>query len=158
RAWLATLVDETATTEEVLAFNDLFRRARARRGVEVATPQASWLNVAFTHPGLAALGVPETELSMFPEAFRQGMAARAQVLGDVADSARALGRSVRVVRRARAAPAGGRRAVGAPPAGEHAHATDDRPQGAGRLRRHRPGARRPARPRALRVQGRRVAA
>src|SRR5215831_7152730 len=65
RAWLATLVDETATTEEVIAFNDLFRRARARRGVEVTTPQASWLNVAFTHPGLAALGGPETELSMF---------------------------------------------------------------------------------------------
>ena len=87
RAWLATIVDETATTEEVLAFNDLFRRARARRGVEVATPQASWLNVAFTHPGLAALGVPQTELSMFPEAFRQGMAGRAQMLGDVDDSA-----------------------------------------------------------------------
>ncbi|HMF04358.1 MAG TPA: hypothetical protein VKH17_06055, partial [Acidimicrobiia bacterium] len=87
RAWLATIVDETATTEEVLAFNDLFRRTRARRGVEVATPQASWMNVAFTHPGLAALGVPETELSTFPEAFRQGMAARAQLLGDLDDSA-----------------------------------------------------------------------
>ena len=88
RAWLATIVDETATTEEVLAFNDLFRRARARRhGAEVATPQSSWLNIAFTHPGLAALGVPETELVMFPEAFRQGMAARAQLLGDVDESA-----------------------------------------------------------------------
>jgi deferrochelatase/peroxidase EfeB len=87
RAWLATIVDETATTEEVLAFNDLFRRARARRRGEAATPQASWLNVAFTHPGLAALGVADTELSMFPEAFRQGMAARAQLLGDVDESA-----------------------------------------------------------------------
>jgi Dyp-type peroxidase family len=87
RAWLTTIVDETATTEEVLAFNDLFRQARARRGTEISTPQASWLNVAFTHPGLAALGVPATELSMFPEAFRQGMAARAQLLGDVDESA-----------------------------------------------------------------------
>lgn len=87
RAWVATLVDETATTEEVLAFNDLFRRARARRGAEVSTPQASWLNVAFTHPGLAALGVPDTELSTFPGAFREGMAARAQLLGDVDESA-----------------------------------------------------------------------
>ena len=87
RAWLATIVDETATTEEVLAFNDLFRRARARRGAEVSMPQASWLNIAFTHPGLAALGVAETELAMFPEAFRQGMAARAQLLGDVDESA-----------------------------------------------------------------------
>ncbi len=87
RVWLATIVDETATTEEVLAFNDLFRRARARRGAEVSMPQASWLNIAFTHPGLAALGVAETELAMFPEAFRQGMAARAQLLGDVDESA-----------------------------------------------------------------------
>src|SRR5262245_20736527 len=87
RAWLATIVDETATTEEVLAFNDLFRRARARCGTEISTLQASWLNVAFTHPGLAALGAPETELSMFPEAFREGMAARAQLLGDVDESA-----------------------------------------------------------------------
>ncbi|HMF83395.1 MAG TPA: Dyp-type peroxidase [Acidimicrobiia bacterium] len=87
RAWLATIVDETATSEEVLAFNDVFRRARARRRAELATPQATWLNVAFTHPGLAALGVSENELSMFPEAFRQGMAARAPLLGDVDESA-----------------------------------------------------------------------
>jgi Dyp-type peroxidase family len=86
RAWLATIVDETATTEEVLAFNDLFRRARARRGAEISMPQSSWLNIAFTHAGLAALGVPETVLAMFPDAFRQGMAARAQLLGDVDQS------------------------------------------------------------------------
>jgi Dyp-type peroxidase family len=87
RTWLATIVDETATSEEVLAFNNLFSRARARRGREAGTPQASWLNVALTHAGLAALGVPDTELSMFPVAFRQGMAARAQLIGDVDESA-----------------------------------------------------------------------
>lgn len=87
RTWLATIVDETATSEEVLAFNNLFSRARARRGGEAGTPQASWLNVALTHAGLAALGVPGTELSMFPVAFRQGMAARAQLIGDVDESA-----------------------------------------------------------------------
>ena len=71
----------------MLAFNDLFSRARARRGGEAGTPQASWLNVALTYSGLAALGVPDTELSMFPVAFRQGMAARAQLIGDVDESA-----------------------------------------------------------------------
>jgi hypothetical protein len=54
RSWLATMVDETATSEEVLAFNELFRRARTRRGGEGSTPQATWLNVAVTYPGLAA--------------------------------------------------------------------------------------------------------
>jgi Dyp-type peroxidase family len=87
RSWLTTIVDETATCEEVLAFNDLFRRARERRGGETAAPQASWLNVALTHPGLAALGVSKTELSSFPDAFRQGMAERAQLLGDLDESA-----------------------------------------------------------------------
>ena len=87
RTWLATIVDETATSEEVLAFNDLFSRARARRGRDAGTAQASWLNVALTHPGLAALGVPDAELSMFPVAFRDGMAARAQLIGDVDESA-----------------------------------------------------------------------
>ncbi len=53
----------------------------------MAAPRATWLNVALTYPGLAALGVRETELSSFPEAFRQGMAARAQLLGDVDESA-----------------------------------------------------------------------
>jgi Dyp-type peroxidase family len=87
RRWLATIVDETATSEEVLAFNDLFRRTRSRRGTETSAPGAAWMNVALTHPGLAALGVGDAELSRFPDAFRQGMAARAGLLGDVDDSA-----------------------------------------------------------------------
>jgi Dyp-type peroxidase family len=87
RRWLATIIDETATSEEVLAFNDLFRRTRSRRGTEASAPGAAWMNIALTHPGLAALGVAESELALFPEAFMQGMAARSQLLGDVDDSA-----------------------------------------------------------------------
>lgn len=45
------------------------------------------LNVALTHPGLAALGVPERVLATFPEEFRVGMAARAHLLGDRGASA-----------------------------------------------------------------------
>jgi Dyp-type peroxidase family len=41
-----------------------------------------WVSVAFTWPGLRALGVDEASLTTFPEEFRQGMVARAQVLGD----------------------------------------------------------------------------
>jgi Dyp-type peroxidase family len=40
------------------------------------------LNVRLTYAGLAALGVPEDVLASFPEAFREGMAARADLLGD----------------------------------------------------------------------------
>src|SRR5262245_6602549 len=41
-----------------------------------------WIAVAITYPGLVALGVPEDSLQSFPEAFRVGMAARADQLRD----------------------------------------------------------------------------
>jgi Dyp-type peroxidase family len=41
-----------------------------------------WIAVAITYPGLVALGVPEDSLRSFPEAFRLGMAARADELLD----------------------------------------------------------------------------
>src|SRR5947207_10438543 len=41
-----------------------------------------WVTVAFTWNGLRALGVDETSLATFPEEFRQGMVARAEILGD----------------------------------------------------------------------------
>jgi Dyp-type peroxidase family len=41
-----------------------------------------WIAVGITYSGLAALGVPEESLQSFPEAFRVGMAARADVLLD----------------------------------------------------------------------------
>ena len=41
-----------------------------------------WIAVAITYSGLVALGVPEDSLQSFPEAFRVGMAARADKLLD----------------------------------------------------------------------------
>ena len=40
------------------------------------------MTVAFTWNGLRALGVDEASLATFPEEFKQGMVARAEVLGD----------------------------------------------------------------------------
>jgi Dyp-type peroxidase family len=47
----------------------------------------STVNVAFTWRGLQALGVPENTLATFPEDFRAGMRARADLLWDKGDSA-----------------------------------------------------------------------
>ncbi len=44
-------------------------------------------NIGFTAHGLAAMGVDDTELATFPPEFREGMAARARLLGDVGPSA-----------------------------------------------------------------------
>ena len=41
-----------------------------------------WITLAFTWNGLRALGVPEESLATFPDEFREGMAARADILGD----------------------------------------------------------------------------
>jgi Dyp-type peroxidase family len=56
-------------------------------GLPSAAPnQDAWAAVAFTYQGLRALGVPQESLDSFPLEFRQGMAARADVLGDVGES------------------------------------------------------------------------
>ena len=52
-----------------------------------AAPAAgAWLTVAFTYRGLEALGVPEASLESFAPEFKEGMAARAAILGDVGDN------------------------------------------------------------------------
>jgi Dyp-type peroxidase family len=65
RTWLTGLLDKVGTAKMV-GSNQLDSR---------------WVTVAFTWNGLRALGVDEASLSTFPEEFRQGMAARANVLG-----------------------------------------------------------------------------
>jgi Dyp-type peroxidase family len=47
----------------------------------------SGVNVALTFAGLSTLGLPDATLAGFPEEFRQGMAARAALLGDTGESA-----------------------------------------------------------------------
>ena len=51
-----------------------------------ASPDARWVTVAFTCDGLRALGVDDGALATFPDEFRQGMAARAEMLGFAGDS------------------------------------------------------------------------
>src|SRR5437764_547537 len=67
RAWLAGIIDKVASAQAVSTDIEGQRR---------------WVSLAFTWSGLRALGVSEASLASFPEEFRQGMAARWQVLGD----------------------------------------------------------------------------
>src|SRR3954469_12881516 len=50
------------------------------------TPDDTSVTVAFTYHGLRALGVPQASLDSFAPEFQQGMAARAEALGDVGES------------------------------------------------------------------------
>src|SRR4051812_28433234 len=65
RAWLGGLVDKVGTG----------------RSVGTASPDARWVTIAFTYHGLRALGINEQALATFPDEFREGMAARAPILG-----------------------------------------------------------------------------
>ena len=69
-------------------------RALMRRMLPQVATAAPWsappptaMNVAFTFAGLRMLGLPQPVLDSFPEAFREGMAARADRLGDRGPSA-----------------------------------------------------------------------
>lgn len=65
---------------EQLLNNDLITSARTW---DAKSKPAAALNVALTHAGLAALGLPEEALDSFPVEFRQGMPGRAAKLGDI---------------------------------------------------------------------------
>ncbi len=72
RAWLSELLDKTQSAAD--AVDTLERSDR-------------WVTVAFTWNGLRALGVPQGSLASFPDEFREGMPARAGILGDVGANA-----------------------------------------------------------------------
>jgi deferrochelatase/peroxidase EfeB len=65
RAWLMGLIDKVGTARAV--------------GANVA--DSRWVTIGFTWSGLQALGVDAVSLGTFPQEFRQGMAARADILG-----------------------------------------------------------------------------
>src|SRR5262249_53230130 len=65
QAWLTGLVEKVGTGTSVGA----------------ASPDSRWVTLAFTWNGLRALGLDDASLATFPEEFRQGMAARAAILG-----------------------------------------------------------------------------
>lgn len=67
QAWLAAMLEQAQSAQQ------------ARASLE---QDKSWITVAFTWNGLRALGVKEGSLETFPEEFKQGMVARAEILGD----------------------------------------------------------------------------
>jgi Dyp-type peroxidase family len=67
RAWLAELMDKVQSASD------------ARKTMD---SQDRWITLAFTWNGLRAMGVSEDSVATFPDEFREGMAARADILGD----------------------------------------------------------------------------
>jgi Dyp-type peroxidase family len=72
QAWLTELLDKVQSAAD----------AHATMG-----GSDRWVTLAFTWNGLRALGVPDESLASFPDEFREGMAARADILGDTGAAA-----------------------------------------------------------------------
>lgn len=74
---------ENSSAAAVQQFNASFKRLRPLPGVSLS---AEWVHLAFAHRGLAllkdVLGLADAQLDEFPTAFREGMAMRADILGD----------------------------------------------------------------------------
>jgi Dyp-type peroxidase family len=71
RNWIDTLIPTIGTAESVMKGDEADMR---------------WVTLAFTYNGFRKLGVDEASLATFPESFRQGAAARAQMMGDTGDN------------------------------------------------------------------------
>jgi hypothetical protein len=65
RAWLAGLIDKVGTA----------------KGVGASILDSRWVTIGLSWNGLGALGLSDAALATFPDEFRQGMAARADILG-----------------------------------------------------------------------------
>ncbi len=71
RAWLSAILERVESAAEVRAS---------------IAQQKRWVTVALTWNGLRALGVDNASLDSFPEEFKQGMVARASILGDAGEN------------------------------------------------------------------------
>ena len=71
RKWLAAISEKVQSAAAMRASVDKENR---------------WVTVAFTWNGLRALGVDDASLATFPEEFKQGMVARAEMLGDTGEN------------------------------------------------------------------------
>jgi Dyp-type peroxidase family len=72
RAWLTELLDKVQSATDAQTAMDESDR---------------WVTLAFTWNGMRALGVDDASLASFPDEFREGMAARADILGDTGAAA-----------------------------------------------------------------------
>src|SRR3954451_12706783 len=82
-AYLLLRIDDRAAGRELVR--------RLQRIVDGGRPSSdpahdAWITADFTYQGLKALGVPQSSLDSFAPEFREGMAARAALLGDVGES------------------------------------------------------------------------
>lgn len=86
KLFLKWIVPYLSSMEEVLAFRRLFRARKLKLGEKGIFLCSTWVNIAFSHRGIAALAGAADANAFGDESFRQGLAARSTYLGDPARS------------------------------------------------------------------------
>jgi Dyp-type peroxidase family len=83
RRWVAGIASSITSMGEALGFVREYRARRLTEGVRAPTGlTATWVNIAFSHSGIAALAGPQEAERFGEESFRQGLSARSTHLGD----------------------------------------------------------------------------
>ncbi len=80
KIWLRTQIGCISTAEQVLTFNRLFKAIRKLRG-EPTGLKATWVNISFSFTALQLLVGSEAD-KFVDTSFKEGLAARAETLGD----------------------------------------------------------------------------
>jgi Dyp-type peroxidase family len=87
KKWLRWIAPRITSMDEALAFVRAYRALRARLGTKDVPLKATWVNIAFSNRAVAALTTPTDADAFGDQSFRQGLAERAEFLGDPSDSA-----------------------------------------------------------------------
>lgn len=94
RAWIKEISDDgngygvaVSSSKAVLQFNAQFKALKAEGKKPELFLEVSWTNLSISCKGLVALGVTDADVLSFSDAFREGMAARDTLIGDVGTSA-----------------------------------------------------------------------
>ncbi len=83
RRWVAGISSSITSMDEALGFVQKYRARRLAEGVRAPDGLTStWVNIAFSHPGITALAGAEEAGGFAEQSFRQGLAERSTYLGD----------------------------------------------------------------------------
>jgi Dyp-type peroxidase family len=81
--WVAGISSSITSMDEALGFVREYRARRLADGVRApAGLTATWVNIAFSHPGIRKLAGADEAKRFGDESFRQGLAERSTYLGD----------------------------------------------------------------------------
>lgn len=83
--WLSPYL---TSMREVFEFRKIYRIRRYRLGKKHVKLSATWVNVAFSHGGIAKLTNKKTAAQFGDKSFKQGLAARSSYLGDPTGTAK----------------------------------------------------------------------